>query len=66
MKQAPFFFRIIRYEDLMLDLDWQIPQLLSSLGLPMQASVKRFVNQNTSPSKIRYVTVTFPDLPTVA
>ena len=38
----------------MSDLDGQIPQFLSSLGLPMQASVKRFVYRNTSPSEIRY------------
>ena len=49
-----FFSRIIRYEDLMSDLDGQIPQFLSSLGLPMQASVKSFLYRNTSPSEIRY------------
>ena len=42
----PFLFRIIRYEDLMLDLDGEIPQLLSLLGLPMQASVGQFVYKN--------------------
>ena len=38
----------------MSDLDGQIPQFLSSLGLPMQASVKSFIYRNTSPSEIRY------------
>ena len=54
-----FLSRIIRYEDLMSDLDGQIPQFLSSLGLPMQTSVKRFVYRNTSPSEIRYSWVEF-------
>ena len=47
------FLRIVRYEDLVSDLDGQIPQFLSSLGLPMQASVKRFIYKTTSPSEIR-------------
>ena len=33
--------RIVRYEDLVHDLDGQIPKLLSSLGLPIQSSSVR-------------------------
>jgi len=51
--QYPHRVKIIRYEDLMSDLDGQIPRFLSSLGLPMQASVKSFIYRNTSPSEIR-------------
>lgn len=42
-------FRVVRYEDLVSDLGKSIPEFLAFFKLPMQASVKNFIYENTSP-----------------
>lgn len=51
--QYPHRVQVIRYEDIVSNIQPSIGTFLSSLGLPVQPGVKEFIFKNTSPDQIR-------------